>query len=343
MKKSDYLKVHLRAAPHIHSGRDVEGIMRRVFWALLPVILFAVAKYGLSALGLLVVCILGALGTEYWIEKRRDPEATFRGDGSALLTGLLLALTLPAGLPFWMALVGAVVAILLGKQAFGGLGQNPFNPALVGRVFLQAAFPQAMTSWHPAWADGRFSGFFGSSLTFPLLRPEYDALSGATPLGLIKFEGIPTDLISLILDQTTGSIGEGSPILLLLGGLYLAFKRDLDWRIPAGIFASVFLVSSTVHHFNPAGSPGPLFMLVSGGLVLGAVYMTTDMVTSPLTPKGIWVYGLFIGALVATIRLWGGMPEGMAFTILIANGLVPLLNRAFPLRVYGYEGGGQDG
>ncbi len=343
MKQPDYLKVHLKAAPHIHSGREVEGIMRRVVYALLPVALFAVAKYGLSALALLAVCILGSLGTEYWILSRRDPQASFGGDGSALLTGLLLALTLPAGLPLWMALVGSIIAILLGKQAFGGLGQNPFNPALVGRVFLQTAFPQAMTSWHPAWAAERFDKLFGSSLTLPLLSPEYDGLSGATPLGLSKFEGLSTELGALLLDQTAGSIGEGSPLLLLLGGLYLVCKRDLDWRIPSAILASLFLFSTTVHLLDPSGAPSPGFMLISGGLLLGAIYMATDMVSSPVTPGAVWSYGIFIGLLVATIRLWGGMPEGVAFAILLANSLVPLLNRAFPPRVYGYRQGGRDG
>jgi electron transport complex protein RnfD len=255
------------------------------------------------------------------------------GDGSATITGVLLGLTLPPGLPIWMAFLGGFFAIAFGKLLFGGLGQNVFNPALLGRAFLQAAFPEALTTWPvatEAWAQLR-----GDNFALPLMSADpVVAVTGATPLGQMKFEQIPTETLDLMLGSISGSVGETAAVAILLGGAYLALKKYLDWRIPVAIFATVAVLSQVIHWIDPT-KPGALFMLFSGGLMLGAVYMATDMVTSPTTPVGAWVYGLGIGVLVVVIRLWGGLPEGVMSAILFMNALVPFINRATQPRVFG--------
>jgi electron transport complex protein RnfD len=203
---------------------------------------------------------------------------------------------------------------------FGGLGQNVFNPALLGRAFLQAAFPMALTTWPE---PGQGPGLLG-----------VDAVTGATPLGLMKFEAVGTPIGELLVGGTGGSLGETSALLILLGGAYLAYKSYLNWRIPVSILAVVALLSSALHAIDPA-FPGAPFMLFSGGLMLGAVYMATDMVTSPVTNRGAWVFGAGIGALVVLIRLWGGLPEGVMYAILLMNALVPFIDRATRPRVFG--------
>jgi Na+-translocating ferredoxin:NAD+ oxidoreductase subunit D len=216
-----------------------------------------------------------------------------------------------------MAALGGAFGIGFGKLIFGGLGQNVFNPALLGRAFLQAAFPVAITTW-------------------PAVRG-VDAVTAATPLGLMKFEREFTDLGPLVWGNTGGSIGETSGVLILLGGAYLAWKGYLNWRIPASIFLTVAIFSGVFFAIDPTRYPSPMFMLFSGGLMLGAVYMATDMVTSPVTHRGTWIYGIGIGFLVVLIRLWGGLPEGVMYAILFMNALVPFINRATQPRVFGTE------
>ena len=235
-----------------------------------------------------------------------------------------------------MAAVGAFFAIALGKALFGGLGYNPFNPALVGRVVLQAAFPLAMTTWAAPLAPDRFGTVRPSLLAWPFTRPEtVDAASSATPLAAFKFEGVPTETADLALGLVGGSTGEASAALVLLGGAYLALRGMLNWRIPAAVFACVALLSALFHALSPAVYPSPLFMLTAGGLCFGAVFMATDMVTAPLTHAGAALYGALIGLLVFVIRLWGGLPEGVQYSILFANACVPLIDRAVRSRVYG--------
>jgi len=254
-------------------------------------------------------------------------------DGSAMITGVLLGLTLPPGLPMWMAFVGGMVGIGFGKLVFGGLGQNVFNPALLGRAFLQAAFPVAMTTW--AVPSGSWSSLRGDNLAWPLMSPHVDAVTGATPLGLMKFQHTSTRVLDLFLGSTGGSLGETSGALILLGGLYLAWRGHLNWRIPASIFGTVAVLATVVSAFNPAQYGNALFMLFSGGLMLGAVYMATDMVTSPVTNRGCWIFGFGIGLLVVVIRYWGGLAEGVMYSILLMNALVPFINRATQPRVFG--------
>jgi electron transport complex protein RnfD len=233
-----------------------------------------------------------------------------------------------------MTALGAAFAIVFGKQVWGGLGQNVFNPALVGRAFLQAAFPVAITTWPSA--GGRFFALQGDLFARPLTHPMPDAVTSATPLGLLKFEGKGTGLTSLIIGNTGGSLGETAAVVILAGGLYLAWRGYLNWRIPVSIMLTVLALSAIIHVVD-ATKPDPLFMLFSGGLILGAVYMATDMVTSPITNLGKWVFGVGIGVLVVVIRIWGGLPEGVMYAILFMNALTPFINRATQPRVFGTQ------
>jgi electron transport complex protein RnfD len=226
-----------------------------------------------------------------------------------------------------MVAVGGAIAVGLGKALFGGLGFNAFNPALVGRAFLQAAFPVAMTTWSPAFSADRFSGLGSSTLTLPFSRPLYDGLTTATPLALWKFDRQPSEIGELALGFVGGSTGEASALLILLGGAYLVGRNMMNWRIPAGIFAAVIALSGALHVLDAQTYASPGFMLFSGGLMLGAVFMASDMVGSPMTSAGCLVYGALIGVLVVVIRTWGGMPEGVMYAILLGNAVTPHIDR----------------
>ncbi|MCB0586289.1 MAG: RnfABCDGE type electron transport complex subunit D, partial [Phaeodactylibacter sp.] len=279
-------KITISTSPFLHDRVTTPKIMWELTYTLIPILMAAVYYFGLSALLVSFSCIAGCLVTEYYLGKR-GPLGNPLRDGSAVVTGLLLALTLPPGFPLWMAFVGGVVAIGMGKVIWGGLGQNVFNPALVGRAFLQAAFPTAITTWEPP--DGRYWGVRGTNLAMPFYQGEpVDALSTATPLSEMKFSHEPTALADLLLGNISGSLGETCALLLLLAGLYLAFRRIINWRIPVAILATVALFSSIVYLLAPDRYPSPGFMVLAGGLLLGTVYMATDPVSSPLTPKGIW-------------------------------------------------------
>ncbi len=315
------------AAPHVRSADSTPRIMWTVVATLVPLLAAGAWWFGPGALLVVAAAVVGAVVPEHLFGRRGA-----LGDGSAAITGLLLGLTLPPGFPLWMACLGGAFAIVAGKLVFGGLGQNVFNPALVGRAFLQAAFPVAITTWPAPAAD--WSAFRGDLLALPLTSPAADTVTAATPLGLMKFEHTGTALLDLAIGRTGGCIGETSALLILACGVLLALKRYLDWRIPAAVFASTALLSGVLHAVD-ARYPGPLFMLFSGGLVLGAVYMATDMVTSPVTRRGAWIFGAGIGALVVVIRVWGGLAEGVMYAILLMNALVPFINRATQPRVFG--------
>ena len=303
--------------------------MWSVVGSLLPIVVASTYFFGISAILVVAAATLGAVLTEAGFGSRQTLV-----DGSGAITGLLLGLTLPAGLPLWMAFVGGAFGIGFGKLIFGGLGQNVFNPALLGRAFLQASFPVAMTTF-PALATDWWT-LRGDNLALPFASARaLDAITGATALGRMKFERQPTALADLVLGTTTGSLGETSGLLILLCAGYLALRNYLNWRIPASIFATVAGMAGLLHLVDPARYPGPLFMLFSGGLMLGAVYMATDLVTSPVTSRGCWVFGAGIGLLVVVIRLWGGLAEGVMYSILIMNALVPFLNRWTQPRVFG--------
>ncbi len=328
--------LELRSSPHVLSGYGVDTIMFNVVLALLPTAGFAVYAFGLSALLTLGVATLSCLASERlacWL----GGEESSLGDWSAAITGLLYGLTLPPGLPLWMVAVGGVVAIGLGKALFGGLGANPFNPALVGRAFLQAAFPVAMTSWMPAFAAERFAAVPSSTLAFPFFQPSYDGITGATPLARWKFEGLLHEPGELAFGLISGSTGETCSLLILLGGIYLVARNMMSWQIPVAILATVALASGALHALAPEAYPPPLFMLFSGGLMLGAVFMATDMVGSPMTGAGSALYGLLIGLLVVVIRIWGGMPEGVMYAILIGNAVTGHIDRWIRPKTYGVK------
>ena len=323
------------ASPHIEGAVSTATIMWNVVLALVPLVVAAAYFFGISALLVIAASCAGALGTERLFGRGSWTDPGTLRDGSAMITGLLLGLTLPAGMPMWMAFLGGVFGIGFGKLIFGGLGANVFNPALLGRAFLQAAFPVAITTW-PAVGDAA-SGFWtlrGDNLALPLMTARTDAVTAATPLGLMKFEAQGTELWRLFVGNVGGSLGETSAILILLGGAYLAWRQFLNWRIPVSIIAAVAVFSAIMHAID-VRYPGPLFMVLSGGVLLGAVFMATDMVTAPVTNGGKWVFGAGIGILVVVIRLWGGLPEGVMYGILLMNSIVPFINRATQPRVFG--------
>jgi len=319
-------------APLLRQGMTTPKAMRDVIYALLPATGAALWFFGLSAVLIIVSCIAGAVLAELAFAKREQRGETLR-DATGVLTGLLLALTLPPGLPMWMAFLGGFVAISLGKVIWGGLGHNLFNPALLGRAFLLATFPIAMTTWVPA--AGGFFDIHASNLALPFMQAQVDGVTSATPLGMMKFEQEVTPLANLVFGRTGGSLGETSGLLLLLGGVYLWLRRDLDWRIPVSILLSVVVFSAVLTLFDGERFPSPLFSLFSGGLMLGALYMATDPVTSPVTPKGAWVFGIGVGVLVILIRVFGGLPEGVMYAILLMNAATPLIDRYTQPRVFG--------
>lgn len=316
------------ASPHLKAPASTPRIMWTVVGGLLPVVAVSFYFFGVSALLVIAAATAGALAAEAALGSPRTLP-----DGSALITGILLGLTLPASLPLWMALVGGLVSIALGKRIFGGLGYNIFNPALLGRAFLMAAFPGPLTTWPvPSTSVWQLAG---DTFALPLMSAKTSAMvTGATPLGLAKFEHTQTAVLPLFLGATGGSLGETSAIVILASGVYLAWRRFLNWRTPIGIFATVAAVSGVAHWLD-ASLPGPLFMLCSGGLMLGAIFMATDPVTSPTNNRGRWVFGAGVGLIVVVIRLWGGLPEGVMYAILLMNAAVPYINRVTQPRVFG--------
>jgi Na+-translocating ferredoxin:NAD+ oxidoreductase subunit D len=307
------------AWPHLKGRASTPQIMWNVVGALMPIVAAATWFFGPSALLVIAAACAGALVTERLVGRGGT-----LADGSAVITGLLLGLTLPAGMPMWMAFLGGAFGIGFGKLVFGGLGFNIFNPALMGRAFLQAAFPVAITTW-PAMG-GDWWALRGDNLALPFMSPVTDAVTAATPLGLAKFERQGTATLDLMLGSTGGSLGETAGILILLCGAYLAVRGFLNWRIPAAIIGTVAALAAVLHAIDPARYQSAPFMVFSGGLLLGAVFMATDMVTAPVTNAGRWIFGAGVGALVVIIRVWGGLPEGVMYAILLMNALVPAIN-----------------
>lgn len=314
----------ISGAPHIHGAESVTKIMWGVVIALIPAFLVSVYFFGLDALVLTLVTVASCLLFEYLINRIFFKRPCTLGDGSAMITGLLLAFNLPSNLPVWMAIIGSLIAIGVAKWAYGGLGTNPFNPALVGRVFLLISFPAAMTTWpYPK----------------PLFGQGLDGITGPTPLGIAKEglkAGTPIDQImdklpaysDLLYGNMAGSLGEISAIALLLGGLYMLCRRIITWHIPVAFLGSAFVFAGILWLADPAQYMDPVFHLLTGGMMLGAIFMATDMVTSPMTNKGKIIFGLGCGVLTILIRTFGAYPEGVSFAILIMNAFVPLINRA---------------
>lgn len=314
-------------SPHVHSGDNVRKNMYGVCLALVPALLASLYFFGLGAAVVLLASIASCVFFE-WVITRYILGRTGCTvlDGSAILTGILLGFNMPSNLPVWIVVIGALVAIGVGKMTFGGLGQNPFNPALVGRVFLLISFPAQMTTWPVS----------GSV--------EYlDATTGATPLSIMKsaiqsgdvsiLKELPSSL-DMLVGMHGGALGEVSALLLLIGCLFMLVRRIITWHIPVSILATVAVLSGILHCANPVYA-SPAVVLCSGGLILGACFMATDYVTSPMTPKGQLIYGVAIGALTVVIRNWGSYPEGMSFAILIMNAFTPLINTYCKPRRFG--------
>ena len=309
-------------SPHVHGGDSIENTMYGVLIALVPTFIFSIVFFGLGAILVTLTSVAACLVFEYVIQKYLMKQRPTIWDGSAIITGVLLAFNLPSSLPLWIVVIGALVAIGIGKMSFGGLGNNIFNPALVGRVFLLISFPVQMTTWPVP------NGFATA-----------DAVTGATPLALVKEAvkngqavgdtlssvGITTG--NLILGNIGGSLGEVAAIGLLLGFAYMLIRKIISWHIPVAIFATVIVFSGILNLADPAQFAGPVFHLFTGGLMLGAIFMATDYVTSPMTHKGMLIYGVGIGLLTVIIRVFWAYPEGMSFAILIMNGFTPLINR----------------
>jgi len=328
-KMSFARKLVIAASPHLRGPASTPVIMWNVVGSLMPIVVAATYFFGPSALLVVFASTAGAVLTEHALGK-----GTTIGDGSAAITGMLLGLTLPPGIPMWMAAFGGFVGIAFGKLIFGGLGYNVFNPALFGRAFLQAAFPSSLTTW-PA-LGGHWWSLRGDNLALPFVHPNtVAAVTAATPLGLMKFEGKGTPLLDLVLGTTGGSLGETAGLLILLCGGYLALRGFLNWRLPLAVLGTVAVLQAILHATNTVKYASPLTALFSGGLMLGAVFMATDPVTAPLTMVGRWIFGIGIGVLAVIIRAWGGLPEGVMYAVLLMNALTPFINRATPPRVFG--------
>lgn len=320
-------------SPHNYSDETVKKLMYGVVFALLPALAVSVTFFGIGAIIVTLIAVVSCIAFEYLIQKfllKQKPSVT---DGSALVTGLLLAFNVPSNLPWWIIIIGSLVAIGMGKMTFGGLGNNPFNPALVGRVFLLISFPVQMTSWPEPIV---------SRLAYT------DAVTGATPLALMKeairagesvsaiMEKIPSYL-ELFVGKMGGSLGEIGALALILGGIYMLLRKIITWHIPFSIFLSIVVFTGILWLINPETNADPLFHLLAGGVMLGAIFMATDYVTSPMTPKGMWIYGIGIGVITVTIRVYGAYPEGISFAILIMNAFVPLINTYVKPKRFGEE------
>lgn len=299
-------------SPHIHGGDSISKNMYGVLIALVPAFLVSLYYFGLGALIVTATSVIACVLFEYLIQKflmKKEPTVC---DGSAILTGVLLAFNLPSNLPVWIILIGALAAIGIGKMSFGGLGNNIFNPALVGRVFLLISFPAQMTMWPEV---GQLTAYT-------------DATTGATVLSLMNegaLDKLPT-LVDMLLGKMGGSLGEVSALALLLGLVFILWKKIITWQIPVSILLTVFVFTGIMHLVNPVQYASPFVHLLSGGLMLGAIFMATDYVTSPMSNNGMLVYGVGIGILTTVIRLFGSYPEGMSFAILIMNAFTPLIN-----------------
>lgn len=302
--------IHVAPSPHVSNmTMTTRGMMLDVLIALVPVVAAAMLFFGLSAAKQLLICVITSMAAEALFTRMRQRPFSLM-DLSAVVTGLILGLSLPATAPWYVGGIGAVIAVGIGKIVFGGLGMNIFNPAMVGRAFVMIAFAGSMAA----------SGYV-------LPGESVDALSQATPLTAFKQSGVVAPLSSLIWGSVNGSLGETSMLACLLGGIYLCFRRAASWEIPAGVLLSVFCIAGVVNLSNLGAAWTVLHELASGSLLFGAFYIATDPVTSPLTSRGKWIYGVGIGAIIMLLRLFSGYPEGVMFAVLLMNAVTPLINR----------------
>lgn len=323
----------ISGSPHVHGDDSVRKIMYGVVLAMVPALLVSFYMFGLGALRVTLASVMACLLFEYLIQKYLLKGPVTITDGSAVVTGILLAFNVPSSLPTWIIIIGALISIGMAKMSFGGLGKNPFNPALVGRVFLLISFPVDMTTWpKPIVSRGYFS-FSG------LDSKVMDAITGPTPLGMLKeggAEGLPAHA-ELLLGQMGGSLGEISALALLIGAIYMLVKKIITWHIPVAFLGSVVLFSGVLWAIDPTTYIDPMFHLLTGGMMLGVFFMATDYSSSPMSAKGQLVYGVGAGLLTIIIRVWGAYPEGVSFAILLMNAVTPLINNAFKPKRFGVK------
>jgi electron transport complex protein RnfD len=325
--------LNVSSSPHLHGKETTRKLMFGVVLALMPALFTSVFYFGAGALIVTTTSVISCIVFEYLIQRFVLKKPISISDGSALVTGLLLAFNLPSNIPVFIIIIGSLVSIGIAKMTFGGLGNNPFNPALVGRVFMLISFPVQMTSW-PVPA-GLKTGYI-------------DALTGATPLAIIKegikngeslsrlMEKVPTTF-QMFLGNMGGSIGEVAAIALLIGFAYLLVKKIITWHIPVSVIGSIAIFTTILWLIDPEKNADPIFHLLAGGVLLGAIFMATDYVTSPMNPKSMILYGCGIGVLTVIIRVWGAYPEGVSFAILIMNAFVPLMNAYIKPKRFGEE------
>ncbi len=332
-------------SPHVHGDNSTKKIMYGVAFAMIPTLLVSVYFFGLDAIRVTLLSVFACMLFEWIIQKYLIKGPVTITDGSAIISGILLAFNVPSNIPTWIIIIGAFVTIGIAKMSFGGLGKNPFNPALVGRVFLLISFPVQMTSWPKP------SALFNSLA---------DAVTGPTPLGHLKEElkvgrtvqdilengtswtvdginyiyKIP-DYMDQLMGNLGGSLGEISALALILGGIYMLMRKIISWHIPVSFIGSVIIFTGILWVVNPDIYVNPGFHLITGGLMLGAIFMATDMVSSPMSFKGQLIFGLGCGVLTVIIRIWGAYPEGVSFAILIMNAFVPLINRSIKPKRFG--------
>lgn len=321
-------------SPHVHGNQHVRSIMYGVVIAMIPAILVSVYFFGIDSARVILISIVSCMLFEWLIQKYLLKGPVTITDGSALVTGVLLAFNLPSNLPSLIIIVGALVSIAIAKMSFGGLGKNPFNPALIGRVFLLISFPVQMTTW---------------PVPSPIFSNEVvDAMTGPTTLGMLK-EGLMagktvSEIISTagfpgyfndLTGAQGGSLGEVSVLALLLGALFMFAKKIITWHIPVAYLGSAFIFSAILWYINPESYLDPIISILAGGMILGVFFMATDMVTTPMTPSGQLLFGVGAGILTITIRNWGAYPEGVSFAILIMNACTPLINKGFKPKRFG--------
>lgn len=320
-------------SPHTHGKESTQKLMFSVVLALIPAFFTSVFYFGVGALIVTSVSVFSCLLFEYLIQRFLLKKPVSITDGSAIVTGILLAFNLPSNIPVLIIIIGSFISIAVAKMSFGGLGNNPFNPALVGRVFMLISFPVQMTTW-PVPAG------LGTGYT--------DAVTGATPLAILKeglkngeslsrlMDKIPTPS-QMFLGDMGGSMGEVAAIALLIGFVYLLFKKVITWHIPVSVIGSLAIFTSVLWLVNPEKNADPMFHILAGGVLLGAIFMATDYVTSPMLPKAMIIYGCGIGIITVIIRVYGAYPEGVSFAILIMNSFVPLLNTYIKPKRFGEE------
>ena len=325
-------KLVITTAPFVREGATTRRLMFEVLLGLVPILIAAMYFFGISALLVVTASVLGAVMTEFAFSGTTPRGAVIK-DGSGVLTGALLAFTLPPAIPLWMAFLGGAISIGLGKVIWGGLGRNLFNPALVGRAFLQAAFPSAMMTWTAP--GGGFFDIVPSTWAPPFFQTTADITSSATALGMMKQWGEATPLDDLLYGGVGGSLGETSALVLVALGVILCLRRTFDWRLFVAPLIGAALLSGALYLADSSTYPNPLFMLLSGGLLFAAVFMTTDPVTSPLSKKGSWIYGIGVGLLVVLIRLFANLPEAVMYAVLLMNAVVPHIDRYTQPRRFG--------